>query len=132
MQKSIFQRGVDYGLKVPIRCPFQWRKTTAGWLQSATWKKGAEFDSKVSYSFETAKWNEKELLLFESVKKMFLCQKVDKSVQFNSLFLQIPKMLLCVRIGQVAFFVWGLKRVVCLKQCPLYGFCFNDAWKGSI
>ena len=42
---------------------------------------------------------------------MFLCQKVEKSVQFNSLFLRIPKMLLCVRIGQIAFRFEDWKRL---------------------
>ena len=30
------------------------------------------------------------------------------------------------------FFIWELKKVACLKQCPLYGFRFKDTWKGRI
>ena len=30
------------------------------------------------------------------------------------------------------FFIWRLKKFVCLKQCPLYSFHFRDMWEGSI
>ena len=61
---------------------------------------------------------------------MFLSAKIDKNIQFNSLFLGIPKIFLYVRVKQVAFFIW--EKVVCLKQCPVYGFPFRDVWEGSI
>ena len=46
---------------------------------------------------------------------MFLLEKIDKNVQFNSLSLEIPKIFICVRVRQVAFtsedwkklFVWS-------------------------
>ena len=34
---------------------------------------------------------------------VFVFEKIDKHVQFNSLFLGIPKIFLCVRVRQVAF-----------------------------
>ena len=32
----------------------------------------------------------------------------------------------------VDFFIWWLKKLVCLKKCPFYGFRFRDARKGCI
>ena len=47
-------------------------------------KKDTEFDSKVSYSFETVKWNQKESLLFESVKNVSFCKNWQKyPIQFS-------------------------------------------------
>ena len=37
--------------------------------------------------------------------------KIDKNVQFNSLFLGIPKMFVCVRVRQVAFLSENLKKL---------------------
>ena len=34
---------------------------------------------------------------------MFLFEKSEKNVQFNSLFLGIPKIFICVRVKQMAF-----------------------------
>ena len=66
------------------------------------------------------------------VKKRGFFAKIDKNVQFNYLFLRISKMFIWVRVRPGGFFIWELKKVVHLKQCPLYSFCFRDAWKGSI
>ena len=49
--------------------------------------KDTEFESKVSHSFKTANWNQKDFGCFKVQKKMFLLQKIDKNAQFNSLFL---------------------------------------------
>ena len=46
-------------------------------------------------------------------------------------FSEIPKTFICVRVKQVIFFIWGLKKVVRLKQCPFYGFRFRGVWKGT-
>ena len=51
---------------------------------------------------------------------MFLFEKIDKKNQFNSSFLGIPGTFISVRVRQVAFFIWEMKKVVYLKQCPLY------------
>ena len=40
-------------------------------------------------------------------------------------FPDIPKIFIIVHVRQVAFFIWGLKKVFRLKQCPLYGFLFR-------
>ena len=58
---------------------------------------------------------------------MFLFEKIDKSVQFNSLFLGIPKFFLYVWVRQVVFylrtekklFVWSsvLFTVSALEMC---------------
>ena len=57
---------------------------------------------------------------------MFHFEKIDKNAQFNYLFLEIPKIFLHVRVRQVDFLSEDWKEVVCLKQCPLYGFHFRD------
>ena len=44
-------------------------------------------------------------------KKMFLFAKIDKNVQFNSLFLGIPKMFVCVHLRQVAFLSKNWKKL---------------------
>ena len=54
-------------------------------------------------------------------KKMFLFEKFDKNIQFNSCW---------CKAGD--FFIWGLKKVVRLKQWRLWGFRFRDRWKESI
>ena len=80
-------------------------------------KKDTEFDSKV---YQAVKRSQKKIV--RKCKKMFLFEKIDKNAQFN---------YLCpCKSGD--FFIWGLQKVVCLKQCSLHGFGFRDAWKGSI
>ena len=79
-------REVEYGLKVPVQYRFQWCKTTLGWLQRATWQKRYKDQSKVLHSLKIAKWNQKNIVVLKC-KKMFLCKKIDKNVQLNSLFL---------------------------------------------
>ena len=59
---------------------------------------------------------------------MFTFEKIDKNVQFNYLFLRIPKNFLYVRVGQVASlsekkFDW--KKSCCPKQRPLYSLRFR-------
>ena len=44
---------------------------------------------------------------------MFPFAKINKNVQSNSLFLGIPKMFICVRVRQVAFFFLRTE-----KSCP--------------
>ena len=48
--------------------------------------KDSEFDSKELHSFKTVNWNLKKNVVLKC-KKMFLFEKIDKSVQFNSVFL---------------------------------------------
>ena len=62
-------------------------------------------------------------------KKMFLFEKSDKNVQFNSVsrkFLKFLFVSICVRVRQVAFYL-RTEKVIRLKQCPLYGFRFINA-----
>ena len=51
---------------------------------------------------------------------MLLFEKIDKNIQFNSLFLGIRETFNSVRVRQVTFFTRGLKKRFPLKQCPLY------------
>ena len=51
---------------------------------------------------------------------MLLFEEIDKNIQVNSLFLGIRETFVSVRLRLVAFFTWELKKVVRLKQCPLY------------
>ena len=113
--KPVVYRGVEYSLKVPVRYCFQWRKTTVCYREQLG-KEGTEL-----LSFKTVKWNQ-----------CFFLRKLTKMSNLILCFSEIPpSFYLCPRkAGE--FFVWGLKKVVCLKQCPLYGFCFRDVWKGTI
>ena len=96
-------------------------------------KKGTEFDSKVLHSFKNCKMKSKKIIIVLNVNKFeFLFEKIDENIQFNSLFLRNSKKnYLCPRKAGY-FFIWGLKKVVVLKQFPLYGLRFRDAWKGSM
>ena len=47
----------------------------------------------------------------------FFLRKLTKMLNLILCFLEIPRIL----------FIWGLKKVVRLKQCPLYGFLFRNA-----
>ena len=49
-------------------------------------KKDKELDSKISLFFKKVKRNKKAII--QSVKKMFLFDKIDKNVQSSSLFLE--------------------------------------------
>ena len=51
---------------------------------------------------------------------MLLFGEIDKNIQFNSLFLGIRETFISVRVRQVAFLSENWKKVVHLKQCPLY------------
>ena len=71
--------------------------------------KDSKIEPKELHSFKTSNWNKKNAAW--SVKKWGFFEKIDKNVQFNSLFLGIPKIVLCVCVKQVAFFIWGLKEL---------------------
>ena len=64
--------------------------------------KETEFESKVLHSFKTSNWNKKNISVVLKCKKMFLFEKIDKNVQFNSLFLG-NSWNFCVRVRQGAF-----------------------------
>ena len=87
LQKPIFHRGVEYGLKALVRHHFQWRKTTIGWLQRATWKKRYRIRRKSIALLQNCKMKWKRFIVVLESKTMLLCGKIDKIVQFNSLFL---------------------------------------------
>ena len=57
---------------------------------------------------------------------MVFFENIDKNVRINSLFLgNSCNFYFCPRkTGD--FFISELKKVVCPKQCPLYGFHFRD------
>ena len=76
------------------------RKTTVGWLQRASWKK----DIKVSLLLQNCKIKSNRIIVVLKYEKcFFFVEKIGKHVQFNSLFLGIPKIFLSVRVRQVAF-----------------------------
>ena len=129
----IFHRGVGYGVKIPVRYRFQWRKTTVCWLQRATWKKRYRALLKSIALLQNCKLKSKRIVDVLKCKKMFLLEKIDKNVHFNHLFLGNSSNFYLRPRKAGGFFIWGLKKVDRLKQCPLYGFiCFRDAWKGRI
>ena len=69
--------------------------------------KDSEFESKVLHCFKTANWNKKKVVL--NCKKMFLFEKIDKNVLYNSLFLG-NSWKFCVRVRQGAFLSEDWKR----------------------
>ena len=89
---------MQYGLKVNIA--FRGAKTIVGWLQRATWNKRWRVRVKRVALFKTSNWNKKNVAL--NCKKMFLFEKIDKNVQFNSLFLG-NSWNFCVRVRQGVF-----------------------------
>ena len=70
--------------------------------------------------FQNYKMKSKRTIVVLKYKKMLLFEEIDKNIQFNSLFLGIRETFVSVRARQVAFFIWELKKVARLKQCPLY------------
>ena len=86
-------------------------------------KRDTEFDSVVSQSFKTAKWHKKKIS-----KKWFSSRKLPNLI---ICFSENLKIFICVRVKQVVFFNWSLKKVVRLKQFPLCFFRFRNAWKRS-
>ena len=72
----------------------------------------------------------KKMLLW-SVNKMFLFEKVDKNVQFNSLFLR-NSWNFCVRVRQGVLFNWGLKMLSVWSSVLLTVFRFRNAWKENV
>ena len=90
------------------------------------------YTKKYRFLSKTAKWNQKKITVLKCKKKCLLFRKLTKMSKTNSPFLGNSwNVYLCLRkAGGV--FIWGLKKVVRLKQCPLYGFRFRDVWKGSI
>ena len=112
--KPTVHRAVEYGLKIPIRYRFQWRRTTASWLLRTTWKKSSTQRCRTLWKLQNEMKNH--------------CYfKVWKSVQFNSRFLWKSQnfYLFLRKVGD--FFIRGLKKIVRLKQCPFYGFRFRNA-----
>ena len=101
--------------KVPVRYCFQWRKTTVCYREQLG-KEGTQL-----LSFKTVKWNQS-----------FFLRKLTKMSNLILCFSEIPSIFYLCPHKAGGLFIWGLKKVVCLKQCPLYGFCFRDAWKGTI
>ena len=110
--KPIVHRWVEYGLKVPIRYNFQWRKTTVGWLQRVTWKKRCRVRLRSIAFLQNCKMKSKWVIIVLRCKKMFLFEKIENNVQFNSLFLGIPKILICVLVGGWTFYLRNE------KSCP--------------
>ena len=88
-------------------------------------KKYTEFNWKVSHPFKTAKWNQNNLLLFEGPKKCCFLGKSTKKSKLILCFSEMPKIFIFVRVRQIGFY-FSLKKVICLKQCPLYGFHFTN------
>ena len=99
------------GLKVPVWYRFQWRKTTVGWLQRVTWKKRYKVRLRNIVLLQIYKMKSKRIIVILKCKKMFLSEKIDKNVQFNSLFFGIPEMFLYVLVRQVAFLSEDLKKL---------------------
>ena len=74
----------------------------------------------------------KRIIVILRCKKMFLLPKIYKNVQFNSLLPGIPKMFICVRVKQIAFWkklsVW-ISVLSAVSQFAIFkplSFCFEE------
>ena len=79
-------------------------------LERATWKIRYRIRLKSIVLFQNCKMKLEKIMLFLKCKKMFLFEKIDKNVQFNSVFLGIP-IFFCVCVRQVAFLSEDLKKL---------------------
>ena len=87
-------------------------------------KKDTEFNSKVSHSFKSAKWNQKKLLLFKSLKK---CCLLGKSTTMSNLILcfsEIPKVLFVSTLGRWPFYL-SLKKLSVWSNALFTVFAFE-------
>ena len=89
---------MQYGVKVDIT--FSGTKTIVGWLERATWNKRQRVPVKSVALLQNCKLKSKKNVL--KCKKMFLFEKIDKNVRFNSLFLG-NSWNFCVRVRQGVF-----------------------------
>ena len=94
-----------------------------GWLQRVIWKK--KMQSSTIVLLQNYKVKSKRIVVVLKCKKMFLFEKIDKNVQFNSVSRNSLNSRFCPREAG-GFFIGELKKVR-LKQCPFYSFCFRDA-----
>ena len=94
--------------------------------------KDSEFESKKLHSCKTANWNQKKKKnVVLMCKKMFLFAKIDKNVQFNSLFLG-NSWNFCVRARQGAFLSEDWKCYPSEEMSSLQFFVLEIAWRESI
>ena len=56
---------------------------------------------------------------------MFLFEKIGKNVQFNSLFLGIPKILICICVKQMAFLSEDWKKLFVWSSVPFTVFALE-------
>ena len=70
-----------YGLKVPVRYRFQLKKQLLVGCREQLRKKDTEFDSSITLD---EKYEIKNIIIVLKCKKMFLFEKFDKNIQFNS------------------------------------------------
>ena len=119
---------------VPVQYHFQWPKTAVCWLQvyrEQLEKKKYRVWLKSIVLSQNCKMKWKRIVVLKG-KKSFLYEEVDKNVQFNFLFLRNFQNFYLCPLKAGGFFIWWLKKIVRLKQCPLYGFRFRNIWMGSI
>ena len=90
-------------MKVPVRYHFQWRRTTVGGLQRATWKKRYRVDLKSIALFQNCKIKSKKIVVVLKCKKCFFLRKLTKMSKLILCFSEIPKIFICVRVMQIPF-----------------------------
>ena len=75
----------------------------------------SEFDSKVLHSFKTVKWNKKNVVVLKCKNRGFFLRKLTETSNLILCFSEIPKILVCVGVREMAFlsqdwkklFVWS-------------------------
>ena len=85
----------------------------------------SEFDSKTFNSFKTVTWNKRNVVVLKC-KRSFFLRKLTEMSNLILCFSEIPKIFICFPVRQVAFLSEDWTKVVRLKKCPLYGFCFSS------
>ena len=115
--KPVIYRGVEHHLKVPVRYCLQWRKTTVGWFQRATWRNRRVQLESIAL-LQNCKMKQKNVVL--KCKKSFFLRKLTEISNLILCLSEIPK------IFMLAFLSEDWKKVVRLKKCPLYGFWFSS------
>ena len=85
----------------------------------------SEYDSKVLQSFKTVKWNKKNVVVLKCKNRGFFLRKLTETSNLILCFSEIPKIVICFRIRQVAFLSDHWTKVVRLKKYLFYGFRFS-------
>ena len=112
--------GIEYDLQAPVSYHFQWCKTTIGWLHRVTWKKRYRVRLKSIVLLQNYKMKSKRIIVVLKYKRnvSFWRNWQKYSIQF-SVSRNLWNFYFCPHETGGCFCL-RTKKVVHLKQCPLY------------